>query len=386
MNYVSVSPHFPPNYYPFCVRLNGLGVNVLGLADDSYESLRPELRHALREYYKVTSMANYDELVRAVGYFIHHYGKIDRLESHNEYWMESDARLRTDFNIHGLQNDGLARVRRKSEMKKIFNKAGVPTAPGMLIEDITQACACAAEVGYPIIIKPDIGVGADKTYKIEREADLKAYLEKNPTSVFFLEKFIEGIIITFDGLTDQNGRIVFSSSAQYSEGVMESVVYDHDVFFYTLRGIAADIEELGYKIVDTFSVCERFFHFEFFRTPDDGLLALEINLRPPGGTILDMMNFANDIDLFTEYANVLVQNRFIAEYSYPYHVAHIGRKFNKRYLHRHEEILARFGKMVVQHGFLPDVFAPVMGNYFYLVRAPGLDDIYDMEDYIRAKD
>jgi len=176
-------------------------------------------------------MANYDELVRAVGYFIHHYGKIDRLESHNEYWMESDARLRTDFNIHGLQNDGLAQVRRKSEMKKIFHKAGIPTAPGMLIEDTTQACTCAAEVGYPIIIKPDIGVGADKTYKIEREVDLKAYLEKTPTKGFFLEKFIEGIIITFDGLTDQNGRIVFSSSAQYSEGVMESVVYDHDVFF-----------------------------------------------------------------------------------------------------------------------------------------------------------
>ena len=49
MNFVSLSPHFPPNYYPFCARLKGLGVNVLGLADAPYETLRPELREALTE-------------------------------------------------------------------------------------------------------------------------------------------------------------------------------------------------------------------------------------------------------------------------------------------------------------------------------------------------
>ncbi len=386
MNFISVSPHFPPNYYPFCVRLNHLGVNVLGLADDLYDSLRPELRHSLKEYYKVSAIENYDEMVRAVGYFIHRYGKIDRLESHNEFWMETDARLRTDFNIPGLHTSGLACVRRKSEMKKVFNKAGVPTAPGMLIEDIGLACAFAYETGYPVIIKPDIGVGAGRTFKIAHEIDLKNRLEKYPDKTFFIEKYIEGTIITFDGLTDQDGRIVFFNSMQYSEGVMESVVYDHDVFFYTLRGVAPDVEEIGRKVIDAFSVKERFFHLEFFRTPDGGLLALEINLRPPGGTILDMLNFSNDIDLFGEYANIVVQNHFSAKYSYPYHVAHVGRKFNKRYAHRHEDVLANFGNLIVQHGFLPDIFTAVMGNYFYLVRTPSLDELYNAVDYMRAKD
>ena len=101
MNHVYLSPHFPPNYYLFCTHLRRLGVNVLGVADEPYEWLRPEIKEALTEYYRVDDMHSYDQLVRACGYFTHRYGKIDRVDSHTEYWMELEARLRTDFNILG---------------------------------------------------------------------------------------------------------------------------------------------------------------------------------------------------------------------------------------------------------------------------------------------
>jgi hypothetical protein len=122
MNIIYLSPHFPPNYYLFCVHLNELGVNVLGLADESFDRLRPELRNALREYYRVSDMHNYDELLRACGYFTHRYGKIDRIDSMNEYWLETEARLRTDFNIPGPDLAAIDRMRRKSKMKQMFSK------------------------------------------------------------------------------------------------------------------------------------------------------------------------------------------------------------------------------------------------------------------------
>ena len=101
MNFIFLSPHFPPNFYLFCVQLSALGVNVLGIADEPYELLRPELKRSLREYFRVHDMHNYDELLRACGYFIHRYGRIDRIDSHNEYWLETEADLRTDFNVFG---------------------------------------------------------------------------------------------------------------------------------------------------------------------------------------------------------------------------------------------------------------------------------------------
>lgn len=73
MNFIYLSPHFPPNYYLFCVHLQRLGVNVFGLADEPYELLKQDLKDALTEYYKVNNMHNYDELLRACGFLTFKY-------------------------------------------------------------------------------------------------------------------------------------------------------------------------------------------------------------------------------------------------------------------------------------------------------------------------
>src|SRR5919201_349486 len=101
MNVVFISPHFPPNYYLFCVQLRAFGSTVLGLADEPYDNLRPELREALTEYYRVDNLENADQCLRALGYFTHRHGKIDRVASHNEHWLELEAYLRENFNIFG---------------------------------------------------------------------------------------------------------------------------------------------------------------------------------------------------------------------------------------------------------------------------------------------
>ncbi len=145
MNYLHFSPHFPPNYYPFSTHLQRMGVNVLGMADAPYHDLRPELQSALREYYYLSDAHSYDEKIRALGYFTHRYGKIDRLESHNEYWLESDAQLRTDFNIPGFHSEDMERIKRKSKMKKVFIQAGIPVARGRVAHTLNEALALAAE-------------------------------------------------------------------------------------------------------------------------------------------------------------------------------------------------------------------------------------------------
>ena len=75
MNFVFISPNFPSDYCRFCVCLKRNGVNVLGIGDESYDSLRPELKEALTEYYKVDSFFDRDQLIRAMGYLTFRYGK-----------------------------------------------------------------------------------------------------------------------------------------------------------------------------------------------------------------------------------------------------------------------------------------------------------------------
>ena len=309
MNFVFLSPHYPPNYINFSLQLKRMGANVLGLADEAYENLPKELNWALTEYYRVDSLSNYDQLLRALGYFTHRYGKIDRLDSLNEFWLETEAQLRTDFNIQGIKTTDIMKIKRKSEMKKIFKKAGIPVAAGIKPKNRDETREFASAVGYPLVAKPDIGVGANATYKIHNETELDVFLEKKLQD-YIIEEFVEGAICTFDGLTDREGNIVFYTSHIYQRGIMETVNDRSDVYYYSLREIPTDLELAGRKTAKAFDVRERFFHFEFFRKPNDSLIALEVNIRPPGGLTTDMMNFANDIDVYREWANLLINNRF----------------------------------------------------------------------------
>ena len=99
MNFIFISPQFPQTFWNFCDRLKKNGVNVLGIGDSPYDNLAQNVKDSLTEYYYLPTLEDYDGVFRAVAFFSFKYGKIDWLESNNEYWLELDARLRTDFNI-----------------------------------------------------------------------------------------------------------------------------------------------------------------------------------------------------------------------------------------------------------------------------------------------
>ncbi len=384
MNHVYLSPHFPPNYYLFCAHLRRRGVSVLAIADEPIEWLRPEVREAVTEYYRVDDMHSYDQLVRACGYFTHRYGKLNRVDSHTEYWMETEARLRTDFNLFGPKIADLSVVQRKSLMKQKFEQAGVPAARGTLVRSLDQAQLFAREVGYPLVAKPDIGVGAANTFKINSDEELERFYGSKPPVAYLLEEFIQGTICTFDGLTDKDGNPVFFTSMTYSHGVMETVNEDRHIYFYNLREIPPDLEDAGRRLLKAFDVNERFFHFEFFRTHDDGrLIVLEVNMRPPGGPIVDIFNYAHDVDLYWEWANVVVNNRFNESYSRKYHVCYIGRKHNKTYAHADDAIMAAFGHCIIHQMAMPSVFSLAMGDYAYLVRTADLAEMFAAAEFIQ---
>lgn len=384
MNVVFLSPHFPPNYYQFCVHLHQLGVNVLGLADEPYDRLKPELKASLAEYFRVNDMNNYDELVRACGFLTHRFGKIDRIDSQNEYWLDMEARLREDFNVFGLKPGDMPAIKRKSIMKKVFVKSGMSVSRGEVVHTIREAKRLIKETGYPVVAKPDVGVGAAKTYKIHNDLELGQFFAQKPPIDYILEEFINGSICTFDGLTDRDGNLVFYTSHQYSQGIMEIVINDDIVYYYSLREIPADLEEAGRKVLKAFGIRERFFHFEFFRTKEDNqIIPLEVNIRPPGGMTTDMFNFATDIDIYKEWANIIVHNKFTSEYTRKYHCCYIGRKYNRSYAHSHEQVLSYLGPRVMHHEQISGVFSAALGDYGYLVRSPELGEIYAMAEYVQ---
>ncbi|QIW16437.1 carboxylate--amine ligase [Pasteurellaceae bacterium RH1A] len=388
LNFVMISPHFPTNFETFAVRLRENGFNTLGIADTPYEHLSENLRNNLTEYYRVDNMEDYEQVYRAVGYFAHKYGRIDRIESHNEYWLELDAALRTDFNVFGYKNEDMLAIKTKAQMKEVFRSAGLKVAQGKVFHSDDEAKKLAKQFGFPVIIKPNSGVGASDTYKIKTAEELEGFFsQKNPHVEYIMEEFIEGDIVTFDGLTDKEGNIVFYSSLEYSEAVLDTVSSDNDMFYYVPREISPELVKLGKVCVDAFKVRERFFHFEFFRIKGkkDQFLPLEINCRPPGGLTIDMWNYANDFDVFNEYAHIVKDNSFQAKITHPWNVVYISRKANKNYANSIAAICEKFAGNIISVQSVPGVFAKIMGEEGILARTETMEQMREIVRFAQEK-
>jgi len=367
MNVLFLSPAFPPNAYLFCTALASRGVTVLGIGDSPPHDVRPELWGALREYVHVPSLADYDSVYRATAGLIARHGRLHRLDMQIELWLDLSGRLRDDFNVPGLRAGTLALQRRKSGMATLFDAAGVRRIPGELVTTLERARELARSLGYPLICKPDSGAGAVATFAIGNDDELQAAFER-PIAGNILQPFVTGDIVTYDGLTDREGRIVYVTAHRYDTGIMEVVSGALDGHYWSMRDIPPALDDVGRRAVAAFDVRERFFHLEFFETPS-GYVGLEMNLRPPGGFTTDMMNYAADIDVYDLWARGVVGDDLSSfTFERKYHVAHAGRRLSRRYARSHEELVTALGPRLVLFRRLPAELSAMQGDVMYLLR------------------
>jgi len=393
MNFIFISPHFPHTYWQFCDRLRRNGVNVLGIGDAPYDGLEGPLKAALTEYYRVDSLEDYDQVYRAVAFFAFKYGRVDWIESMNEYWLEQDARLRQDFNVTtGIQSDRIGVIKNKSSMKQVYRQAGIPTARQHVVSDADAGRAFIGEVGYPVIVKPDVGVGATNTWKLENDGDLEAFYANLPGVPYVMEEFIEGDICSYDAILDSRCEPLFESMTVWPP-VMDIVNRDLDLMYYTCPQVPESLRQLGRRTVKAFGVDRRFVHLEFFRLTrarkglgDVGdFVALEVNMRPAGGYTPDMMDFAHSTDVYQIYADmVCCDARRLPESHDHFYCVYASRKDGHRYARTHEEIMARYGAHMVMQEEMPPMNWPQMGRYMYTARLKEMEEVQAFIEFVQG--
>ena len=396
MNLIFISPHFPHTYWQFCRRLKQNGVQVLGIADAPYDTLSLEQKDSLTEYYRVESLENYDEVYRAVAYFAFHYGRIDWIESNNEYWLEQDARLRTDFNVTtGIRNDQIRSIKKKSEMKRFYAKGGIPTArQARASEGIDALRDFTHLVGYPVIAKPDVGVGASRTYKIEDDSQLQAFFETaNDYQNYVVEEFITGEICSYDAIVDAEGNPLFESMTVWPPSIMDIVNLKLDLSYYVAKEMPESLRELGRRTVKAFGVWNRFVHLEFFCLDSDreGLgqkgdfVALEVNMRPAGGYTPDMINYAHSTDVYKIWADMVAFGESRTQQGAQPYCAFASRRDIYQYTHTHEEVLNRYGDRTVMCERMPELFSAAMGQQMYTVLLQSMEEVNDFVSFVHEK-
>lgn len=396
VNFVFVSPQFPKTYWNFCDRLKRNGVNVLGIGDTPYDEIPNELKACLTEYYRVDNMGNYDSMVRAMGYFTMRYGKIDWLESNNEYWLEQDAALRTDFNINtGAKNDFIDRIKFKSKMKESYIAARVPVARHHMVSDLAGAKAFVKEVGYPVIVKPDNGCGAEATYKLKNDAELEAFYADLPAVQYIMEEFIDGTIVSFDGVADSNCVPLFYTSNVFPIPMIDIVNSMEDLSYWTQKNVPEALRDVGFRTIKAFGAKSRFFHCEFFRlnTGKKGLgekgdyVALEVNMRPAGGYTPDLINYANSVDCYQIWADMVCYDEVRHQNldGPHYFCVYAGRRDCHTYKHSHEEIMEKYGSAMKMCDRIPDVLSLDLGNQMYVINVDTEEERDEFIHFVQEK-
>ena len=386
-NFVLISPNFPKTYYQFAQELKRVGFRVLAISYESYDNLSYELKDSLTEYYKVDSLENYDEVYRAMAYFSYKYGHIDFVESNNEYWLQLDARLRTDFNITtGRNSKNLIAFQSKELEKKYYMKAGVKTARYVIPTYYKKAKEFIDEVGYPVVVKPVVGVGAAKTYKINNLKELKDYFNNKPNVRYIMEEFVPGEIISFDGVADKDANVVFSSNEVFPVSVMDVVNEKKDFLYYSNKEMPKDLEEIGKRVVKAFNARYRYFHLEFFRLYEDKkglgkkgeIIALETNMRCPGGYTPDVINFSKSVSSYRIFAETMADLKTTENLdAKKYYTAYVGRRYGKQYEMSNEDIYKEYGSKIVMHDIMPSILASDMGDESYAIKVDSLDEVND---------
>ncbi|MDN5768176.1 MAG: ATP-grasp domain-containing protein, partial [Humibacillus sp.] len=276
MNIIFVEPAFPANQRRFVHALASVGANVYGVGESEEGHLGDDLRGALSGYYRVGSVTNVDQMVEAVRHIQNHVW-VDGLEATVEAHTMPAAQVREATGIPGTSVRTTWLCRDKPSMKEALRQVGVPTAASAAVDSAAEAHAFADHVGYPLILKPRSGAGAQGTSRVDNDDDLmralQAFAAEGATSIA-IEEFVEGHEGFYDTIT-LDGAVVHDWATHYYPNVLEAMRHRwiSPQFITTNRiddpsnDFYREVRTLGQRVIEALGIETSATHMEWFYGP-----------------------------------------------------------------------------------------------------------------------
>lgn len=312
MHVIFVEPSFPRNQREFVRALKGVGASVTAIGESPASALDGELKGWLDGYEQVPSVTNGEALLDAVKR-IQSRGWVDRLEAVVEAHIMPCAWVREQASIPGTSTRTAWLCRDKPAMKDALREAGIATAQSLGTSDVDEARRFVEEIGYPVILKPRDGAGAAGTARADDAESLERAIQISGLGAgasVAIEEFIEGHEGFWDTLA-VNGQVAHEFVCHYYPGVLEAmrerwispqIVTTNQV---DTGDTYDEVKAMGRKVLDALGVERSATHMEWFFGPK-GLKFSEIGCRPPGVRMWDVYAAANEIDIYREWAHLIV--------------------------------------------------------------------------------
>jgi len=394
VNIVFVEPAFPQNQRRFVAALAGVGAHVIGVGESPESHLGDELRGQMAGYYQVSNVTDTHQLDAAVAWA---QGQmwVDRLESTIESHQMAAAQVRQARGIPGTTVRTTWLCRDKPSMKEALRRAGVPTAASAAADNADEVRDFARREGYPLILKPRAGAGAQGTVRVDDDCGLESALGSfDGAESIAVEEFVEGHEGFYDTIT-VDGHVVHDWATHYYPNVLEAMRHRWiSPQFVTTNRIDqapfyAEVREMGAQVIRALGITTSATHLEWFFGPK-GLRFSEIGCRPPGVGAWDLYSAANEVDVYREWAHGLVHGRPERAMSRAWSAGIVALRPDQdgqiRGFTGIDDIRARHGEWIID-AHLPEPGSPTQGveagylaNAWVRMRHPDYDTLRDLLD------
>ena len=330
MRVLMISPGYPAEMALFARGLASAGATVIGVGDQHTASLPPEAGQALAHYQHVGSLGDERAVVVAVRRLAQQV-RLDRVECLWEPYMMLAARLREELGLPGLTAEQTVPFRDKERMKQLLGGAGLRTPGHESTTTVAGVWQAAERIGYPLIVKPVAGAGSADTYRADSPADLDAMLPMlRHVPRVIVEEFVDGEEFTYDTIC-AGGRVLFENICWYRPRPLLTKLHEWiSPVTVALRDLdVADLQAgraLGAATVQALGFRDGFTHMEWYRKADGEAVFGEIGARPPGGRMVDVMNYATDADLFVAWAEAITEGQISRPIERRYNAAAIFKR------------------------------------------------------------
>ena len=298
--------------------LPGVRVGVISQAplEDLPVPVRSQVSH-----WRIPDVLDTAQLLEAVGQLEQRLGRADRLIGAYEQLQVPLAEVRERRGITGMPAEAARNFRDKARMKSLLREAGLPCARHRLVTGPADAMEFAGEVGFPLIVKPPAGAGAQATTKADDLAALRAAVEAatpGPDRPVLLEEYVTGDEHSFETVSI-GGRAVWHSLTHYYPSPLEVLRNPWIQWCLILpREVEEaqydDIRRAAFRALEVLGMETGLSHMEWFRRPPpDGTIAIsEVAARPPGAQIMTIVSRAHDFDFVAAWARLMVFDEFAA--------------------------------------------------------------------------
>jgi biotin carboxylase len=307
---VFLQPVYPPEMQQFARGLSEAGARVWGVGDSSEKAIPDSLGKHLSGYLRVPRIMDEDDVIRRVEAWLGG-RRPDAVEACWEPLTILAARLRERWGLPGMSVDTVVGFRDKNVMHERILAAGLRTARSIRVRTEPEAWEAARELGFPVVVKPTAGAGGADTHICPDAASLgRALASTRHVQEVVLEEFVTGDEYTYETLC-VNGRTLFHAASRYVPNVLDARKNEWiSPIICCLRDMdSPELVEgvrLGQRAAAALGMGTGISHMEWFRQADGTAVFGEMACRPPGAMMMDLMNYARDVDLFRAWGRAVV--------------------------------------------------------------------------------